>query len=282
MLKYFACAVLSVFLCGVAAEASENSEARFARVWTEIGELSEKAREKFNDADRNKKTALEFMTGRAPYYARLLNDAIEILGVSEASEYINTINELRLKERRLDEEETTLKRKRVAAPASSWNPLADTKKSIDARLAAIPREKAEGQEQIGDLTERAREALAGEGVNLSGEEINYFVVSAEGNELLALMNMAGNMKKLQRVMERELEANPGDINLARIYTGMYLLCLDAWSQAHKSALEKFADYRAKVKNYRAVAEKNLLDARSARGSASAEDRGAFEPDRGYE
>ncbi|MBD5608102.1 MAG: hypothetical protein HDQ93_04550 [Desulfovibrio sp.] len=199
----------------------------FSRVWKEMNNLSEDARQKLMDPDRDHRTAMEFITFRSPYYARLLDKTIETLGSTEVGDYIDEINKIKLLDRELDKEDTELRRKKVVAPQSSWNPLADTKKSIEKRLAAIPEEKEEHRKRVEELKSLAQEKMSERGVNLGDEEINYFIISAEGDELVLLMNMAANMKSLQTVMERELRENPDNINLARIYTAMYLLSLEA-------------------------------------------------------
>lgn len=270
MIKIFASTFLVVALFSLPASdaLADSLGDNFSRVWKEMNNLSEEAREKLMDPDRGHKTAMEFLTFRSPRYVRLLDEAIEILGVTEVGDFIDEINKLKLRDRELDEEDTELRRKKVVAPESSWNPLADTKKSIEKRLAAIPEEKEENRRRVEQLKSLAQEKMSERGVNLGDEEINYFIVSAEGDELVRLMNMAANMKSLQKVMERELRDNPDNINLARIYTGMYLLSLEAWAKAHENALEKIAGYRDGVKKYRDVARKNLDEAkRSVRGSS---------------
>lgn len=270
MIKIFASTFLVVALFSLPASdaLADSLGDNFSRVWKEMNNLSEEAREKLMDPDRGHKTAMEFLTFRSPRYVRLLDEVIEILGVTEVGDFIDEINKLKLRDRELDEEDTELRRKKVVAPESSWNPLADTKKSIEKRLAAIPEEKEENRRRVEQLKSLAQEKMSERGVNLGDEEINYFIVSAEGDELVRLMNMAANMKSLQKVMERELRDNPDNINLARIYTGMYLLSLEAWAKAHENALEKIAGYRDGVKKYRDVARKNLDEAkRSVRGSS---------------
>ena len=250
---------------------ADSLGANFSRLWKEMNALGEEAKNSLMDPDRNRKTAMEFFTFRSPRYIRLLNEAIKVLGVTEASEYLDHINNLKIKNMELDEEDTELRRKKVAAPESSWNPLADTRKSIDKRLATIPEEKALNSRRIEELKIQVRQKLAERGVNLGEEQINYFVVSAEGEELARLTNMAANMKSLQTVMEKELRSNPDNINLARIYTGVYLLSLEAWAQAHDKTLEKIREYREGAKKYRSIAKNNLDEAkRNARGSSAAE------------
>ena len=105
-------------------------------------------------------------------------------------------------------------------------------------------------------------------MHLSREELQYFIISAEGNELVRLMSIAMNMKKIQRVIERELLNDKNNVNLAKYYTGMYFISLEAYVSAHDTILEKMSLYRQKNKDIAKEAQRNRDEALKLRVSAS--------------
>lgn len=243
----------------------------FQNVWKKFSEISNDAVEYATNSDRNSRTALEFLTAREPKYVRLIKKAQDILADSEAREQFDAIDELLLKNKELEKEITQLKRERITVPDSSLNPLATTKQRIDKRLAKISEEIIENQSTMQSLQLEILEILRRSGLNISPEELNYFLISAEGSELIRLMSIAENMKKIQIVIERELQIDKNNIGLAKSYTGMYLISLETYLSAHDVAIEKISEYRERVKNILKNAMQNYDDAVSLKKSAAQSD-----------
>lgn len=272
-----AVALVACFIQNANAADNADLESRaFKTIWQQFSELCGDAVDLATGERRDSKTALEFLTLREPKYVRLLKQAQDILGHSEAQEQFETIDELQLANKALEEKIVELKRKRISAPESSYNPLKDTKASIDKKLGEIPTELAENKAKIVSLQSEIIELLSKSGINLRIDELNYFLISAEGSELIRLMTIAENMKKIQRVIEKELEADRSNVGLAKVYTGMYLVSLDAYSNAHDVAIENILNYREKLKNISKEASKNYSDAQELKKTVAASDRANVE------
>lgn len=84
-------------------------------------------------------------------------------------------------------------------------------------------------------------------------------MSAEGDDLLTLMTIANNMKWIQELIEKELASDPNNVQLAKSYTGMYLISLDAYENAHKAAIFNINNYRKKLESIRSEAESNFQE-----------------------
>lgn len=248
-----------------------SGEQIFQEVWKDFSEVANEAVDLATKSDNDSRTAIEFLTAQEPKYIRLLKKAQDILSNSETREHFDDIHELQLANRKLSEESVELKRKKISAPSESMNPLVKTRKDIDARLTDIPKLIAENNEQIDTLQDEILSILHRSGINISHDELKYFIISAEGSEIIKMMNIADNMKKMQVVIERELTSDPNNIELAKIYTGMYLVSLEAYSYAHNIAQENIANYKARIRAIIDEAELNYNEAKRLRKTASEAD-----------
>lgn len=237
----------------------ENS-AFFQNLWGKISDISNEAIDLADDEDRNERTTLEILTFRDPKYERLLRDARDVLGKSELNGDFEAIDHLRRKNRELAQKIVELKRKRVSAPKSSWNPLVETRGDVDEKLRELPEEINGNEAEIEDRKRKILQTMRERGIDLSDGELNYFLVSAEGDELLRLMAIAENMKSIQGIMERQLAEDPDNVELARIYTGMCLVSLDAFAHAHDSAIGNISGYRKKLESIAEGARANHEEA----------------------
>ncbi|MCR5561891.1 MAG: hypothetical protein K6F46_00760 [Desulfovibrio sp.] len=250
---------------------ASNEEKIFSKVWRKFSDVSNEAARLATEDDRNSRTLMEFLTAREPKYVRLLKKAQDILSDSEAREQFDRIDELTLRNKALQEKIVTLKRDRISAPVTSYNPLADTKERIDKKLAGCAAEIEENKSQIQGLKVEVAQILKKNGITLSPEEVEYFIVSAEGSELVRLMAIAGNTKRIQGVIERELQQDKNNVNLAKYYTGMYFISLETYMSAHDAVLAKIPEYRKKVAEISQEAARNRDEALSLKRSASGGD-----------
>ena len=248
-----------------------KDDSSFMKVWKDFSKISDEAITMATDSQKNSRTLLEFLTAREPKYVRLLKKSQEILSDSEAQEEFNTIDELTLKNKKLQETIVQLQKERISAPLSSYNPMALTKERIDKKINQAQQEIQENKLSIAKLQDNVLKILSKNGLQLSPEEINYFVVSAEGSELVKLMSIAINMKKIQEVIERELINDKNNVNLAKYYTGIYFIALETYLSAHDTILENIPKYRHKNKEIAKEAQANRDEAIKLRRSASPSD-----------
>lgn len=252
--------------------ADYGDDASFRNVWSKFSDICEDAAPLIGSDARNSRTTLEKVTFQEPKYVRLLEEAREILGNSATAGQFEKIEKLRQKNKQLEREIAELRHKRISAPDSSWNPLADTRKSLDKKLARMPEDIAANQKAISALKGEILQSFNGRGLAISEKELDYFLVSAEGDELLRLINMAENMKQIQRVMENEIRKDRNNVDMARMYAGMYLVSLDAYAHAHDTAIRNISVYRSKLGEIATEAEKNYAEAGNLKKSAAQADQ----------
>lgn len=254
-----------------AASESPAADQTFRSMWNKLTDISREASELSVKTDPYSRSALEVVTFREPKYGRLLKDAQGVLLRSDTGGNFDKIEELLAKNRGIKNQITELRKQRIGAPDSSWNPLATSRKSIDARLASLPNEIEANEMLIEDLKHEILKDMQDHGISLSPEELNYLIISAEGNELVKLMNIAENMKRIQRIIETELQNDRSNVDLARSYTGIYLVSLDAYSYAHEEAMANIRSSINKLGDIKSEAAKNYDEARKLRRTAAETD-----------
>lgn len=225
-----------------------------------IAEICEEATPYINNENRFKPTIGETVTFREPKYARLLKEAQKVLGVSEAEDEFDAINELRLKNRKIRKEITELKKKRLLVPKSSRIPFATTQESLNREIESLENEIMDNREKIELIKDKILEIFYAHNLKLQENELEYFLISAEGDDLLTLMTIANNMKRIQELIEKELATDPNNVELAKSYTGMYLVSLDAYGNAYEAVLANISNYRTKLDNIFLEAESNYNEA----------------------
>lgn len=253
---------------GRAQETGMRNDAFFMDSWNKFSGICDDAAPYVIAESRKDKSFFDVITLREPKYTRLLREAQVALGVSEATPDFEAVDALRGKNKELENEITALKRARISAPESSYNPLTKTKSGIDKAIADKTGKIAANEKEIAAAKGRLLDILGKRGLSLDERELDYFLISAEGDELFRLMTMADNMKRVQEIIEEELRNEPKNADLARIYTGMYLVSLDAYSEAHDTAIRHIGEYRERLKEIAAEAKKNYNEAKRLRRQAS--------------
>lgn len=225
-----------------------------------LAEICEESAPYINNPDRFSRTIAEAVTFREPKYARLLKDAQEVLGISEAEAEFDAINKLRMQNRKLRKDINELKKKRLLVPRDSKIPFVTTQTSLRKDIEELENEIVENKVKEESLKATILGIFLNNHLSLSEKELDYFLISAEGDDLLTLMTIANNMKNIQELIEKELASDPNNVDLAKSYTGMYLVTLDAYGNAHDAVISNIREYRHKLDDIFLEAESNYNEA----------------------
>ena len=174
-----------------------------------------------------------------------MKETQEVLGVSESTDEFEAINKLRLKNRGIKDEITELKKKRLLVPKDSSMTFATTQESIKKEIDALEDKIFENRQKIEELKTKILSIFVQNNLSMTEKELEYFLISAESDVLLTLVNIAYNMKRIQELIKNELASDPNNVQLAKSYTGMYLVSLDAYGYAHEAAIINIRNYRKK-------------------------------------
>lgn len=246
-------------------------DSQFTKQIVRIAEICKKADPYMASDNKDSRTIGDIVLHRQPKYARLLKEAQEVLGVSDASDEFDQINKLRMKTKAAKEEITELKKKRLLVPQKSWLPFATTQETIKSDIERLDKEIIANNIAITELRAKVLAIFQRNQLSITDKELEYFLISAEGDDLLTLMNIAHNMKRLQEMIEKELVSDPNNVQLAKSYTGMYLVSLDAYAHAHEAAIDHIHNYRSKLDDIFLEAENNYNEGIRLKSQADRDD-----------
>lgn len=129
---------------------------------------------------------------------------------------------------------------------SSWNPLTKTKESIEKKILSLNEDILKNENKISSLKNEILDIFQKQGVEITPEQLEYFLISTEGSDLVKLLSFAENMKQIQSSMEAQLKGHPDNLALGRYYAGMYLVSLEAYSHAIEEVIKNFGVYAEKL------------------------------------
>lgn len=249
--------------CNLAkAESSiESPREHFQETWQDISKISQEVNEV---AGKRERTALETITLRQPKYLRLVEKAQDILGDSAITPHVNNAKKLLAKNEEIRKAIEKLEIEIQASPVESWNPLTKTRESIEKKIQSLNEDFLKNENEISAQKKMILEILQKQGAEITPEQLDYFLISTEGTDLIKLLSFAENMKDIQSSMERQLKNNPDNLSLGRYYTGMYLVSLEAYSGAIEEVIKNFGIYAEKLIAIKDEAKKNLAESRKMR------------------
>lgn len=249
--------------CNLAnAESSiESPQEHFQETWQDISKISQEVNEV---AGKRERTALETITLRQPKYLRLVEKAQDILGDSAITPHVNNAKKLLAKNEEIRKAIEKLEIEIQASPVESWNPLTKTRESIEKKIQSLNEDFLKNENEISAQKKMILEILQKQGAEITPEQLDYFLISTEGTDLIKLLSFAENMKDIQSSMERQLKNNPDNLSLGRYYTGMYLVSLEAYSGAIEEVIKNFGIYAEKLIAIKDEAKKNLAESRKMR------------------
>ena len=155
-----------------------DPESSFNKRLAKIADICTEATPYINNPDRYNRTVGETVTFREPKYARLLKDAQEVLGISDAADEFDAFNKLRLQNRKLRNEITGLKKKRLLVPKDSKIPFATTQASIKKDIENLENQITENSGKIETIKARILEIFYSHNLKLQEKELEYFLISA--------------------------------------------------------------------------------------------------------
>jgi predicted RNase H-like nuclease (RuvC/YqgF family) len=135
---------------------------------------------------------------------KLLDDAIEILEISDTQMYRKQIQDLGLgikeKQRNIIEYEE----KRIAAPKekTTWKPWEITEEKYNQKIKELKDQINQDQDEIGKLKESLREELQNIGLNITDVQLDFLLATVIGDHVLQISVAFDNIKALTSQLEQ--------------------------------------------------------------------------------
>ncbi|WP_319780143.1 hypothetical protein [Maridesulfovibrio sp.] len=157
----------------------------------------------------------------------LLDECIEVLGISGMSETKDIIRRLQEDSRECRERVAELKTERLAAPkkVEKWEVWKKDAASIDDKIKDLEiREEVNGK-RVEKLIDRLLEEMHAIGMEVDREQVETLVYSVTGDDDVRLLSVFNNVKLITTELQRlTAEANE-NIEMAKRYYGMHTLLL---------------------------------------------------------
>ena len=209
----------------------------FARVWEDIVPRLEETRQ-LEDQEQDLPEQAWFRRDRDDNREDindLLDESIEILAVSPSNRYRSRIRELEQSIREAQEKIADYRRRRVAAPQEALleKTVEDYEQAIAEQSAQIAAYRSQLQ---GVQNELARE-LRAQGLEISGEQLDFLLSTVVGDDLLTLGVAFDNVKAITSQLEQLMVESQEDLNSARRYYGMYTVLLKVLVRLHQQVID---------------------------------------------
>ncbi|ACS80447.1 hypothetical protein [Maridesulfovibrio salexigens] len=241
-MRVFCCLIALVFCFGSSAPASSLED-----VWGEVHPLLSDAvseldlRSNVPDSSWN---PLKDDKGSVDNKINdLLDECIEILGISGMSESKSAIRKLQEDSRYCREQVAELKTERLAAPkkVKKWEVWKKDADSIEAEIRDLEIREEENDKRIEGLIDQLLTEMQGIGMKVDREQVETLVYSVTGDDDVRLVSVFNNVKLITTELQRlTAEANE-NIEMAKRYYGMHTLLL-------RILLNLYDNYEQKIEN----------------------------------
>ena len=236
----------------------------FERFWQKVSPKLQDGVSYLEKTDQDeliaRKTFMEIVTFRDARLTRIINSCLEDFLHSDVLALIDSVQRLQDQIEKRKERINSWRLGLISAPASTLNPLRQTRarlfKRIKKEQASIEHDLA----QIESLKAEALEKLAQERIPLTAEQLDGLLYTAEGTELAQIMAVAENIRGIQAHLSATLDSS----NNAQVKTctGLLMLCYRIYVEIIERAISKVSgSYLEKLEELSDEANRQILRAK---------------------
>lgn len=165
----------------------------------------------------------------------LLDESVEILGLSEARPFRAEIAKLETQNQADEARIAQLREDRVGAPDSAvWQASAE---DINRKIASIDERIDKRIVEIEDLKREFVDEVSETGLELSPEQLDFLLSTVVGDTVIDIHIAFHNVKMVTGQLEKLTAESLENIELARRYYGMYTVLLELMDHVYEAALE---------------------------------------------
>ncbi|TWU06079.1 hypothetical protein [Stieleria varia] len=198
----------------------------------------------------------------------LLDQAIEVLGVSEVSDYRQRIRDANAAIAASHEKIADYQRERVSASYEKdlgriqrINPFEMSKEAID---EAIKNEKAEIESQE-ELLVQLKKTFASElskiGVKVDEAGLDSLLSSVSGDDIVTMAVVFDNIKLVTTQLQELTESSGEALDVSKRYYGMYVVMIHVMDRIQKTFVRDVLDnHIPRLKEYEEKAQQNIAQA----------------------
>jgi ribosome-associated translation inhibitor RaiA len=207
-----------------------------------------------------RKTFMEIVTFRDARLTRIINSCLEDFLHSDVLALIDSVQKLQDQIEKRKERINSWRLGLISAPASTLNPLRQTRarlfKRIKKEQAAIEHDLA----QIESLKAEALVKLSQAKIPLTAEQLDGLLYTAEGAELAQVMAVAENIRAIQAHLSTTLDSS--DNAQVKTCTGFLMLCYRIYVEIIERTISKVSGtYLEKLEELSDEANRQILRAK---------------------
>lgn len=157
----------------------------------------------------------------------LLDEAVDILNISDLAEIKKDINECQSDIRDYKNTIAELQTEKMMAPTDepAWKLWVNDVKDYEDKIDSYKKSIAAKEAAIDELTIRLSEQFAKEGITLSPDQLDTLIYSVTGDDDIEIISVFNNIKAITEKLKDLTSESGENIDTAKRYYGMHALLL---------------------------------------------------------
>lgn len=200
---------------------------------------------------------------------QLLDQAIDVLGVSEASDYRQRIREATTAIAASHAEIADHQRQRVSASwakdqgqLEQYNPFEQSKEALDQLITDEKAKIERQQELLVELKQSFAKELSKIGVQMDEQGAESLLSSVSGDDIVTMAVVFDNIKHMTTQLQELTDDSGEALDVAKRYYGMYVVMIHVMDRIQDSFIRDINDkHIPKLEEFAAQAEQNIEQAR---------------------
>ena len=251
----------------------EGFKQRLGELFESVLPILDEARELVDQhAELPDRSRIPFKTDKQSNSAalnQLLDQAIEVLGVSEVSDYRQQIREAGAAIAASHADIADYQRQRVSAPRAKdqsqiekYNPFEQSKEALDELIAEEKANIERQEERLVELKQSFAKELSKIGVQVDERGAESLLSSVSGDDIVTMAVVFDNIKHMTTQLQKLTDESGEALDVSKRYYGMYLVMIHVMDRIQKSFIRDVNEKHVpKLKEFASHAERNIDQAR---------------------
>lgn len=273
IVAFIAIAMISNVLRAQDAEAVKRAEQRIGQLLDDVLPTLDKTVGRIDvHDDLPEKTINPFdtdkMSNRNAINA-LLDDAIQVLEVSQVTDYRQRIRELQTNIRDSHTAISEYRRKRLSAPNASEqgridkvNPLVKSREQFNELVEEEEKRIEDNEAELARLKKEFTAELNKIGLVIDEDGVDSLLGSISGDDFVSMVSVFDNIKQLTTQLQALTDESGESLDTAKRYYGMYVVLVETMDRLqHTFVQDVETEHIPKLREFSLQAQENIYEAR---------------------
>ena len=173
----------------------------------------------------------------------LLDRVLDALELSEMTECRQRYAALDEKIKAAEASLAEYREARVFAPVDGGlNPFAKTRESYARKIELLTEDVAQYRRDKAELVSALRKAYEQMGIELSSEQVSFYLSSVSGKDIVGLSAVFHNVGQLNGKLEELVAQSPGNTETAKRYYGIHVVLIRTLIRAHETIIRDIEEH----------------------------------------